>query len=205
MAVNDYEVDIVNDISAGNSDKDMFDTVARLNVPYIMMHMKGIPRDMQANPEYDNVVEEIIQYFSEKIQDAKLSGICDIIIDPGITLSIAPGTYMKMMGAYKFEINGNFLAIGEPGDSIIFTINDTTDFANPDTTLGGWRGFEINSTGTRIEKCIIDHIKRGENETDFEKSGFILNADNIVIAGNRIHHNITGYSLITSAPKRPKV
>ena len=83
MSVKDYEVDIINDISAGAADKDMFDTIAALNVPYVMMHMKGNPRDMQNNPAYDDVVEEIMQYFSEKLQKAKLSGICDIIIDPG--------------------------------------------------------------------------------------------------------------------------
>jgi dihydropteroate synthase len=82
-AVKEYDVDMINDISAGAADKDMFDTVAGLDVPYVMMHMKGTPRDMQINPVYDDVVEEIIRYFSEKIQQAKLSGICDIVIDPG--------------------------------------------------------------------------------------------------------------------------
>ena len=83
MAVRDYEVDIINDISAGSADENMLNTVAGLNVPYVMMHIKGTPQNMQINPTYDNVVEEIIKYFSEKVQKAKLSGICDIIIDPG--------------------------------------------------------------------------------------------------------------------------
>lgn len=83
MAVKEYDVDIVNDISAGDADKNMFDMVTGLSVPYIMMHMKGTPMDMQVNPVYDDVVEEILLYFSEKVQKAKLAGICDIIIDPG--------------------------------------------------------------------------------------------------------------------------
>jgi dihydropteroate synthase len=83
MAVKEYDVEIINDISAGNADKDMFDKVAALSVPYVMMHMKGTPMDMQVNPVYDDVVEEILLYFSEKVQKAKLTGICDIIIDPG--------------------------------------------------------------------------------------------------------------------------
>ncbi len=83
MAVKEYNADIINDISAGEADKDMFDMVAALSVPYIMMHMKGTPMDMQVNPVYDDVVEEILLYFSEKVQKAKLAGICDIIIDPG--------------------------------------------------------------------------------------------------------------------------
>jgi dihydropteroate synthase len=83
MAVKEYDVDIINDISAGDADKDMFSMIASLSVPYIMMHMKGTPMDMQVNPVYDDVVEEILLYFSEKVQKAKLAGICDIIIDPG--------------------------------------------------------------------------------------------------------------------------
>jgi dihydropteroate synthase len=83
IAVKEYDVDIINDISAGDADKDMFSMIASLSVPYIMMHMKGTPMDMQVNPVYDDVVEEILLYFSEKVQKAKLAGICDIIIDPG--------------------------------------------------------------------------------------------------------------------------
>ena len=83
IAVKDYEVDIINDISAGAADENMLITIAELNVPYVMMHIKGTPKNMQNNPTYDNVVEEIVKYFSEKVQKAKLSGICDIIIDPG--------------------------------------------------------------------------------------------------------------------------
>ena len=68
MAVKDYGVDIINDISAGAEDENMLDTIAELNVPYIMMHIKGTPQNMQINPTYDNVVEEIVKYFSEKVQ-----------------------------------------------------------------------------------------------------------------------------------------
>ncbi|UCH15873.1 MAG: dihydropteroate synthase [Bacteroidales bacterium] len=83
MAVTDYEVDIINDITSGNADENMISTIAELNIPYIMMHIKGTPQNMQKDPSYDNVIEEIINYFSEKIQAAKLAGISDIIIDPG--------------------------------------------------------------------------------------------------------------------------
>lgn len=74
---------MVNDIASGDDDSDMFKTVAALNVPYIMMHKKGTPQNMQQNPHYDNVVLEIIQYFSHKIKTARELGIKDLILDPG--------------------------------------------------------------------------------------------------------------------------
>lgn len=73
----------INDISAGNFDEKMLSTVAELKVPYIMMHMKGMPSDMQWNPEYEDVVMEIMIFFKEKIALAKKAGIEDVILDPG--------------------------------------------------------------------------------------------------------------------------
>lgn len=74
---------LINDISAGEMDSEMMSTVGKLNVPYIMMHMKGTPRDMQKSPTYNNVTQEILYYFSEKLAIARSYGINDIIIDPG--------------------------------------------------------------------------------------------------------------------------
>ncbi len=74
---------IVNDISAGELDQNMLNTVAELQVPYIAMHMKGTPQNMQKNPTYSNVVEEIIYYFSKKIERINQLGINDIILDVG--------------------------------------------------------------------------------------------------------------------------
>jgi len=74
---------IINDISAGEMDENMINTIAQLQVPYIIMHMKGTPKNMQSNPTYSNVVAEIISYFKEKIKHLKAKGIEQIIIDPG--------------------------------------------------------------------------------------------------------------------------
>ena len=74
---------IINDIAAGNLDDKMFETVAKLQVPYIMMHMKGTPQNMQDNPSYENVTKEVFSYFSEKISKLKSLGVKDIILDPG--------------------------------------------------------------------------------------------------------------------------
>lgn len=74
---------IINDISAGVLDEKMFETVAELNVPYILMHMQGNPKNMQQNPHYENVTLEVNEFLSEKIQALKSLGVNDIILDPG--------------------------------------------------------------------------------------------------------------------------
>jgi dihydropteroate synthase len=83
MCVEEYGVAIINDISAGGMDGRMFETVARLNVPYIMMHMQGTPQDMQKAPHYDDVVREVFLYFARKVQQLRDLGVKDIVLDPG--------------------------------------------------------------------------------------------------------------------------
>ncbi|TXH59610.1 MAG: dihydropteroate synthase [Bacteroidia bacterium] len=74
---------IVNDISAGNIDPKLIDTVAKLNVPYILMHMQGTPQNMQAHPQYTDVCTEVLDFFITKKQELENRGIKDIILDPG--------------------------------------------------------------------------------------------------------------------------
>ena len=74
---------MINDISAGKLDEQMLQTVADLHVPYIMMHMKGTPQTMQQLSQYENLIKEILFYFSERIAATRALGIADIIIDPG--------------------------------------------------------------------------------------------------------------------------
>lgn len=74
---------IINDISAGSLDSTMFESVAKLQVPYIMMHMRGTPQTMQKMTNYDDLVKDVLFYFSEKVTKARSFGINDLIIDPG--------------------------------------------------------------------------------------------------------------------------
>ncbi|MEE4176593.1 MAG: dihydropteroate synthase [Bacteroides sp.] len=74
---------MINDISAGNIDPAMFDTIARLQVPYVMMHMQGTPATMQQKPVYKDLIKEISLFFAERIQRLNALGVNDIIIDPG--------------------------------------------------------------------------------------------------------------------------
>lgn len=82
-AVKEFSVDIINDISAGQMDSKMFETIAELNVPYILMHMQGTPENMQQNPYYENVIRDLILFFNDKIEKLKQLNVKDIIIDPG--------------------------------------------------------------------------------------------------------------------------
>lgn len=82
--VEECGVDIINDITGGEGDLDMFRTVAQLKVPYILMHMRGTPQTMQNETSYNNVIVDIIEYFSRKISELHLLGVNDIILDPGI-------------------------------------------------------------------------------------------------------------------------
>lgn len=74
---------IINDIAAGELDDKMFDVIAKYNVPYIMMHMRGNPQTMQSLTQYEDIVKEMLFYFSEKVQKARSLGINDLILDPG--------------------------------------------------------------------------------------------------------------------------
>ena len=78
---------MINDISAGSLDSKMFKTIAKLQVPYILMHMKGTPQNMQNNTNYENLIEDIIFYFSKKINKLRKLGVNDLILDVGFGFS----------------------------------------------------------------------------------------------------------------------
>ena len=79
----DFGVEMVNDISAGDMDPQMHELIAEQNVAYVMMHMQGTPAVMQQNPTYDDVVGDILRYFTQKVRTLREMGVTDLIIDPG--------------------------------------------------------------------------------------------------------------------------
>lgn len=87
IAVKDYSVNIINDISGGEMDKHMFGTIADLRIPYIFMHMKGTPLNMQTQTQYEDILTEMLDYFTDRINRLRLLGIIDIVIDPGFGFS----------------------------------------------------------------------------------------------------------------------
>ncbi|MDR1103048.1 MAG: dihydropteroate synthase [Tannerella sp.] len=82
-AVEEYGVAVVNDISGGTLDPLMFETVARLQTPYVLMHMRGTPQTMRQMTDYTDLMEEIMLYFAEKLRALRLLGVNDVILDPG--------------------------------------------------------------------------------------------------------------------------
>lgn len=85
--VEDFGVAIINDIAAGSLDPKMFETVARLQVPYIIMHLRGTPQTMMQHTNYENIMQEIFCYFAEKVNQLHQMGVNDIWIDPGFGFS----------------------------------------------------------------------------------------------------------------------
>lgn len=96
---------MINDISAGYLDPEMFATIARLQVPYVIMHMRGNPQSMHKNLVYDNLVKEVIYYFSERVFELRSLGVNDIIIDPGYGFSKTLSQNYELLG--KSELLGH--------------------------------------------------------------------------------------------------
>jgi dihydropteroate synthase len=82
-AIKEHGVQMINDVSGGNQDPEMFEIIGRHRAAYVLMHMLGSPRNMQDNPRYSDVVHEISIFFSSKIRELTRSGVADIILDPG--------------------------------------------------------------------------------------------------------------------------
>lgn len=125
--VENLGVQIVNDISAGELDRDMLATVAELKVPYIMMHMRGNPHTMMQLTDYDNLTADILKYFSEKIKAAELAGITDIIVDPGFGFSkTLEQNYRLMAELNVFHTLEMPLLVGISRKSMIYKLLNTT-------------------------------------------------------------------------------
>ena len=134
MCVEEYGVAIINDISAGNMDEQMFPTIARLGVPYIIMHMKGTPQNMQETPHYDHFLKEIFYYFSEKVQKLRDLGAKDIIIDPGFGFGkTIEHNYELMNHLEEFHLFELPILVGISRKSMIYKLLGIT----PEEALNG--------------------------------------------------------------------
>ena len=134
MCVEEYGVALINDISAGQMDNQMFTTIARLGVPYIIMHMKGTPQDMQIAPKYDHFLKEIFYYFSEKVQKLRDLGVKDIIIDPGFGFGkTLEHNYELMNHLEEFTLFELPILVGISRKSMIYRLLDIT----PEEALTG--------------------------------------------------------------------
>jgi dihydropteroate synthase len=128
---------IINDISAGNLDDSMLETIANYNVPYIMMHMRGNPQTMQRLTNYENIVKELLFYFSEKIGKARTFGINDLIVDPGFGFAKTLEQNFEVLGKMElFQILELPLLVGFSRKSMIYkTLNSNAENALNGTTV----------------------------------------------------------------------
>ena len=125
---------IINDISAGALDEKMFEIIARYQVPYVMMHMKGTPQTMTSLTQYEDVVKEILFYFSEKIAKARSYGINDLIVDPGFGFAKTLEQNYEVL--QKLELFQNIelpILVGISRKSMVYQVLNTS----PDEALNG--------------------------------------------------------------------
>lgn len=172
--VEEYGVAIINDISGGELDAAMFDTIAALRVPYIMMHMRGTPQTMQKNTNYDDMIEEVMLYFSAKIHRLRLMGVSDLILDPGFGFSkTVDQNYRLMNHLREFSLFELPLLVGVSRKSMIYKFLGGTpaDSLNGTTvlnTLALLNGADI----LRVHdvKAAVEAVKIVEKTVNFQLS-----------------------------------
>ena len=130
----DAGADMVNDISSASMDDTLIPTVGELGVPYILMHMQGKPQTMQNNPQYDNVITDILDFFIHKTNELRENGIQDIIIDPGFGFGkTVEHNYTILRNMSDFQVLDLPILVGLSRKSMIYKVLNTT----PDKALNG--------------------------------------------------------------------
>lgn len=132
---------IINDISAGDLDTDMFATVRELQVPYCIMHMQGNPKTMQENPTYENVVTEVFFSLSKKVELLRKMGVNDILIDPGFGFGkTIEHNYEILNNLNHFSLMNLPILVGVSRKSMIYKVlqNTPTEALNGTTALNSF-------------------------------------------------------------------
>jgi len=168
-AVKEHGVQMINDVSGGNQDPEMFKTIGRLRVPYVLMHMLGSPRTMQDNPEYADVVNDISLFFAARIRQLTELGVADIILDPGFGFGkTLDHNYDLLARLPEFRMFARPLMVGLSRKSMIYNVINGA----PESSLNGTtvinslaliKGADILRVHDvrQAHECIqlIDHIK----------------------------------------------
>lgn len=155
-AVEEYGVNIINDISGGEMDESMFKTIGELKVPYIMMHMRGTPQTMQQNCEYTNLFQDIALYFSRKIEQLRELGVNDIILDPGFGFSkTLEQNYELLAELEHFRIFEHPVLVGVSRKSMIYKLLHTT----PAEALNGTTAIHTIALGKGADILRVHDVK----------------------------------------------
>lgn len=140
---------MINDISAGRLDKNMMDTIARLKVPYVLMHMQGTPGNMQKAPRYSDVVMDISHFLGEKLMELRKKGVEDVIVDPGFGFGkTLEHNYELLKGLKHFEVLECPVLVGVSRKSMINKLLNTS----PEAALNGTTALHMAAleNGARI-------------------------------------------------------
>ena len=132
---------MINDISGGCIDPKMFATVAQYKAPYVMMHMQGLPENMQADPQYENVVADVVSFFARQLESVKRNGIFDIIIDPGFGFGkTVENNYELLQDLNHFKNLKCPILVGVSRKSMIYKKLNTSpkEALNGTTALHAW-------------------------------------------------------------------
>ena len=143
---------MVNDVSAGNLDNDMVSSVATLNVPYVCMHMQGTPQTMQNKTNYNNIVEDILKFFIQKIQTCNQAGIKDVIIDIGFGFGkTVEQNFYLLKHLQNFTMLDKPILLGVSRKSTIYkTLNTTAENALNGTTVLNTLGLQNGANILRV-------------------------------------------------------
>lgn len=154
---------LINDVSAGHLDENMLETVAKLKVPYIMMHMRGTPKTMQQLTNYDDLVKDILFYFSERIEKARALGIVDLVIDPGFGFAKTLEQNYELLNKLELlKISNLPILVGMSRKSMIYkTLETSTKEALNGTTVLNTIALQKGATILRVHdvKEAIECIK----------------------------------------------
>ncbi|MDD4427255.1 MAG: dihydropteroate synthase [Paludibacter sp.] len=134
MAVQQYGVAMINDISGGTLDQQMFETIAGLQVAYVLMHTRGTPQHMQEHTDYEDVVAEVLQFLAKRVAQLRLLGVHDVVIDPGFGFAKTLEQNYEMMYKLAFfrQIQAPLL-VGVSRKSMIYKLLET----DPEGSLNG--------------------------------------------------------------------
>ena len=161
--VEDWGVDIINDISGGTLDDMMFKTVAQLHVPYVLMHMRGTPDTMSSLTDYDNVTADVLEWMARRIDDMRQMGVADIIADPGFGFAkTVEQNYELLARLEAFHALNAPLLVGVSRKRMIYTPLDcTADGALNGTTIVNTLALERGAHILRVHdvRAAVEAVK----------------------------------------------
>lgn len=170
-SVEEYGAGIINDISGGSLDKDMFKTVTELQVPYILMHMRGTPQTMQTQTDYTDVGLEVLDFFIQKSEELRALGLHDLILDPGFGFAkTLEQNYTLMNYIPRFiEATGLPLLVGISRKSMIYKLlgidsNESlngTSILNTHALLSGAKILRVHDVRAAVEAVkLTEELKK---------------------------------------------